>query len=305
MPVPALIYVIEQDPRGRHLNDTHSLNHSNSQLQLAAERLHCRLMIGSEDNNSVEKAVRLSPDIMIYSACSLDADTILLFQRLRAEASLCECTFLLMPAGVPDLSECEWSKVGADEILLHDAAPLEITMRLQMGLQLARLRRQNAALKIEMDSYRNQKEQEGDYLNDATAYLVEIAAELQSEVCHSAEREEESVRVAQVDTIAQAAATLRHEINNPLFAITGSAETALKRLRSLQVQYGESGMEGIAKEESVKDFTALISGMERIQRGSERIGKVVQDISATLEASKKDYVEGVPMLELNGQNIRQ
>lgn len=82
---------------------------------------------------------------------------------------------------------------------------------------------------------------------------------------------------AQVDTIAHAAATLRHEINNPLFAITGSAESALKRLQHLKAQYPESE----------QDFNILINGMKRIQRGSSRIEKSMHAFLTTPEAPEE------------------
>ena len=92
-------------------------------------------------------------------------------------------------------------------------------MRLRSGRLLNGRTRRNAA---------------SGYAQDTTTQLVEIAAELQAEVCHSAEREEASVREAQTDTIAQAAAALRHEINNPLFAILGSGESVLRRLHTMR-----------------------------------------------------------------------
>ena len=79
---------------------------------------------------------------------------------------------------------------------------------------------------------------------------------------------------AQVDTIAKTAAIMRHDINNPLFAITGSAEAALKRLQRLKTLYPESD----------QDFNILISGMKRIQRGSDRIEKIVQALLKSPEA---------------------
>ena len=278
MSTRALIYVIEQNA------------HILQRLRKAAEPLGCCVEVSRDARGSLEEVIRLSPDLLIYGGCDSEQHAFAFLRRVRAEARLDHCTLVLMRDQVP--VSIQWAASGTDELLLCSAIPFEMTTRLHAGLLLAQLRRQSAAAKKELDSYKYQKEREGDYLNDATAYLVEIAAELQAEVCQSAQREEESVRAAEGNTIAQTAATLRHEINNPLFAITASAEFALKRLLFLQAHYPENEHE----------FQELIKSVERIQQGSDRIQHVVQAISETLEATRKDYVEGVSMLALSKSN---
>ena len=180
---------------------------------------------------------------------------------------------------------------AADDVLLRGASEFEITARLHAALRLAGMRQQWEMARHEIEQIYHREDSGDNYLQDATAQLVEIAAQLQSEVVHSTEREEASVRTAQTDIIAQAAAALRHEINNPLFAITGSAESIQRRLRALQNSSATSA-----------DIAVLLAGVERIQRGSERIQQVVQAISAMLTPATTDYVAGVPMLDLAPKN---
>lgn len=71
----------------------------------------------------------------------------------------------------------------------------------------------------------------------------------------------------QLESLAQSAARLRHDLNNPLFAICGGAELALKRLQSLQ----EKGIVGTPE---------IIVAIERVLRGAERIEEVVQAFAA-------------------------
>lgn len=224
---------------------------------------------------------RASPDVVIIGATLPLAEIAALCRQVRADAYLEACHLLLLGnAAVPAVL------AGlVDDLMRPDAPQCEVLFRLQNGLRQSQLRRQAAAIRQELENFRGEQERAGDYMIETTTQLVEIAAQLQSEVVHSVEREEESVRAAQTDTIAQAAAALRHEINNPLFAIMGSAESALKRLEAI-------------KNTPQPDLTPIVTSCERILRGADRIQQVVEAISVMLTPTTTDYVQGVSMLDL-------
>ena len=293
----SLIYLSEQD--------------ANVQQRFAsvAERLGCRLHLGGSLDGAASDICALCPDVAVLPAPSdaavgTDSDRRktayyerigTLWHELFDDVDL-PCAGILLLDELPE--NAVWPLYGPDDFLLRRANSFEITARVQAALRLAQMRRQMANAQRVLRQH-DANDASGGYSEDATTHLVEIAAELQAEVCHSAAREEASVRVAQTDTIAQAAAALRHEINNPLFAILGSGESALRRLRGMRARLENVPAILPADSELVPDLVALTAGLERIQRGGERIEQVVQAISAMLTPDTTDYVAGVSMLNLN------
>ncbi len=268
----SMLFIANRQPVPRTLRDV-------------ARHLGCMFEVGQDREAGLKMLAQVCPAVVVVYASASEMEDLAYCRRLRTGQPHCGLV-LLLPGISP---KAEWPENGPDDVLLYGANLMEVRYRLKAALQLSQLRRANEGVRMELERQRCAQEREGTYLNDAATYLVEIAAELQSEVCHSAEREEKSVRVAQVDTIAQATATLRHEINNPLFAIMGSADSALRRLRKVQAQYPDCE-EGLIP---------VITGIERIQKGGDRIQNVVQAISEMLGPAKRDYVEGVQMLDLS------
>ena len=292
----SIIYLVEQDANVQQ------------RFEEAAERLGCRVHPGASLDGAASDICALCPDVAVLPA---PADAAVGVKSKRGEAAHpagpgmlwhglfgdanWHCASILLLDEMP--VNAAWPLYGPDDFLLRHADTFEITARIQAALRLARMRRQMASAQTILQRH-DDEDANGGYSEDATTHLVEIAAELQAEVCHSAAREEASVRVAQSDTIAQAAAALRHEINNPLFAILGSGESALRRLRGMRARLESVPASLPTGSELVGDLTALIAGLERIQRGGERIEQVVQTISAMLTPDTTDYVQGVSMLNL-------
>ena len=301
----ALIYLIEPSPGVQQ------------RMGEAARRLGCRLRASHDLSDALEDICALRPDVLVMPAAfknagSTDAtgsdtahkhmaDDPTAGRRMLDEAGLAETSLLLLLDELP--AQSVWPTPGPDDFLRRNADVFEMMARVSCALRLSLLRRQSAALRSALEQ-QDAQDAAGGCARDTTTHLVEIAAELQSEVCHSVEREEASVREAQTDTIAQAAAALRHEINNPLFAILGSGESALRRLNALRqrVENAPIPPADASPNDIRADIAALIAGVERIQRGGERIEQVVQAISDMLTPATKDYVQGVSMLNLNAHN---
>lgn len=269
MPAKPVIYLLEPDAAQRQCFECAAL--------LFGGCVHVVVnIVGAFD-----MLCRACPDVVVIGASLPTADIGVLCQQVRAHPYLPACHILIR-------SDSEISSELAllvDDVLRYDAPDYEVIMRLQSGMKQAQCRRQADAMRQELERLRGEQERTDDYMTEATTHLVEIAAQLQSEVVHSVEREEESVRTAQVDTIAQAAAALRHEINNPLFAIVGSAESALKQLKAIQTAPDA-------------DLAPIVTSLERILRGADRIQHVVEAISEMLSPVTTDYVQGVSMLNL-------
>ncbi len=293
----SIIYLIEQDANIQR------------RFEGVAERLGCRLHLGVSPDRAASDIRALCPDVVVLPPPVQAADRAVigtgksahlaglgtLWHGLFDNTSL-HCASILLLDDLP--LDAAWPLYGPDDVLLRRAGSFEIMARVQAALRLAQMRRQVASAQRVLWQH-DDEDANGGYSEDATTHLVEIAAELQAEVCHSAAREEASVRVAQSDTIAQAAAALRHEINNPLFAILGSGESALRRMRGMKARLETVPAFLPTSDEIASDLAALIAGLERIQRGGERIEQVVQTISAMLTPATTDYVAGVSMLDLN------
>ncbi len=137
-------------------------------------------------------------------------------------------------------------------------------------------------LRLELQRTRAEAASAAAHLENATKELVEMAAQLRAEMERNAELEAERIRGAQSDTLAQAAATLRHEINNPLFVICGSAESALRKLRG----------------SATVDPEVAAARIEPVLEAAERIRRVVSRFSVTVEANSSPYLPGMEILKL-------
>ena len=270
MPVESVVYLLEPDTAQRQCFECVTLSVGS-----------CVHAVG-EVAGAFDTLCRVCPDVLVVGASLSVTEIIPLCRQVRAHPYLPACHILMLSNdALPD----EIAML-VDDVLRRDAPDHEILARLQSGIRQAQYRRRMEAMRQELEHLRGEQERTDGYMTETTTQLVEIAAQLQSEVVHSVEREEESVRSAQADTIAQAAAGLRHEINNPLFAIVGSAESALKRLNA-----GQAASEA--------DLTPIVTSLERILRGADRIQHVVQTISEMLSPVTTDYVPGVSMLRLS------
>jgi signal transduction histidine kinase len=223
------------------------------------------------------------PRIVICSLRRGDAGTFC--GRLKSDPLLRHCWLMLAyeTGAVPAWAAQE--ETGPDDILPRNSSGPEVLYRLKIGLKMSRLVESNQRLQHEVDKLRLERQRDSLLANDTATQLVEIAAELSGEISRSAEMEQQHIQTAKSDTIAQAAAALRHEINNPLFAITGSAEAAVRRLDNLA-------------EQIPADLSGIYGCLDRIQRGATRIQQVVRAITDLLMPTTTDYVPGVEMLDL-------
>jgi signal transduction histidine kinase len=240
-------------------------------------------------SEAAAKAARSEPPhIVIYPishGAANASDSAGLVKRFKNDPTLRAC-WLLGVYDRDDLMMAQEMPSGHDDLVDIRADVPERRQRLRVGLRVAELQAEKAQLQQKIDLLHFEQQQKTSFLQSTAAELVEMAAGLNAEIHQNAVREVENIRTAQSDLIAQAAAALRHEINNPLFAITGSAETAKRRLELLTVNTGA-------------DVSGLLVCIDRIQRGANRIEQVVEAISNLLEPITTDYVPGVTMLDLN------
>ena len=228
--------------------------------------------------------------LFLVSEQIADMDAVMFCRRIKDVASF-PAPYILLLAEQANQNGSVFSGPHDDILPIH-VPQEEFRTALRLHMQLAQMRQERDCLRGELTLFQNAFTQQDAAEQDTTQQLVEMAALLQSEVYRQEEAGERNVRSAQVATIAQAATTLQHEINNPLFAISGSAESALRRLRALA-------------EQGVLDVQPIITGVERIQRGADRIGQVVKALGDTLTPVTRDYVPGVSMLELQKPEERK
>ncbi len=173
-----------------------------------------------------------------------------------------------------------------DAILPYPCSLKEVRACVRTGVRFLEAMEQASRLQREILLCQEDVKQTEEYRLTVTSQLVEMTAQLQSEILKNQEMEAERIKLARMDTILQATATLRHEINNPLFAIKGSAEGALRQLQRLNA-------------EEVREIRTAIERVERVMRGAERIHQVVEAFAKVVVPTTKDYLPGMPMLELH------
>ncbi len=233
-------------------------------------------------------AARTDPPILLIAEEALaDGDGQRLCHQIKAETAPHACyTLLLVPHA--DMPEPDAYREGIDDWLGQPFSPAELQARVQVGLRVAELQQEQHDLAGVLAQKEAEIQQFRDRTEEMTHQLIEMSAQLQVRLVQDAAQEAQHVHAVQADAIVQAVVTLRHEINNPLFAITGSAETALKRLRNL----GAQGVPGAQE--------AIVS-IERVLKGAERIQQVIQAFSDTEIPVTTEYLPGIPMLELSSQ----
>ncbi len=217
------------------------------------------------------------PLLIIAQEVLPDMSGMELCERVRQEPSLAETRLMIAaskpPVGVhftPD----EWLPINADD----DEWQWRITAALRTAHAYNALHHttnENLNLHDQLDNSDRQ-------LIDATAELVEMAAQLHAEIARNAQLEQERLQMVRRDVIAQAAAALRHEINNPLFAISGSAQSLARRMDSSNIDSSEDARNAV----------------RRILVGADRISEVVQTISSMLDPVSTGYIGDTRMLDL-------
>ncbi len=172
-----------------------------------------------------------------------------------------------------------------DDCMEQKRLGIEWFMRLNAGLKASQRRREAAQAREKISILRTEQERDQDHLKNATCQLIEMTAQLRSDLIHNEEEENDRLLAARLDVVEQAAIALRHEINNPLFVISGSLESAIRQVSRLE-------------EQGMADLSGLKRNLDRILQAEERIEQAVQAISAKLHPGVTQYAEGISMLDL-------
>ncbi len=264
------------------------------------------------------------PEVLCIGTARDCRDAAAALQWYSTEFSLQSAQLLLIIGDDSELPQ-SGTEIRAPEFVSRNCSVREFALRLAVD-RLA-VKRQSVQVQTQMKVSRLcHASSDRAPADPTTVQLVEIAAQMQVEICHSAKLETEHILSAQTDTIMQAAAALRHEINNPLFAISGSVESAIRKLNSwktcltsskpcltnsderspCQKQREETessaGKADRMAEADLSDLESLEACLDRIQRGAERIEQVIQSFSTMCQPSIVDYLPGVAMLDLAREN---
>ncbi len=232
-----------------------------------------------EGRTALNMARMNSPALIICAGKLPDMHASELAGFLEADPALHSCAVLLIDQEPPVRENThsfllDWMPPGETEAV--------VIWRVQKLLQLQKCAGQMHKLHQDHTQLLAAADRNSAAVEETTAELVEMAAQLQAEICRNTELEAEHLQMVRRDTLAQAAAALRHEINNPLFAISGSAQLLLSHL----------------PDSSEKEVESMRRSLSRVLLGAERIGEVVQAISAMLDPELTNYAEGVQMLNL-------
>lgn len=267
------------------------------------------------------------PDVLCIGTVPDCHDAAAALQWYSTEFSLQSAQLLLIIGDDRELPE-SGSVIRTPDFITRGCSVEEFALRL--GVDRLAVKRQSVLaqtqLKIgEMCAAGRDREA----ADSTTTHLVEIAAQMQIEIYHSAELETQHILSAQTETILQAAAALRHEINNPLFAISGSVESAIRKVNAIKGCAAISDEQLLAEKQAdqnqsdderdrdrkknystakhisygdASDVECLEACLDRIQRGAERIDQVIQSFSAMCQPMIVNYLPGVAMLDLAGDN---
>lgn len=225
-----------------------------------------------------------APLLLITDGLLPDMNADELLQRFTAAPFLLR--YVLWITG-PEATDSAYSLDHIEDCLMQPFTTQELRARVRSGIRQLAAQRQISELREQLQEARNLAATTSEISHQRTTQSVEIAAQLQSEIFQNAALEAENIRLAKITTVMQAAAALRHEINNPLFVISGSAETVSHRL-SRQTSH----------DFDVSDFLPAVN---RILDASEKIRQVVHAFSAATTAHSVDYLPGMPMIEISGK----
>ena len=177
--------------------------------------------------SAFEVAKKIAPDIVISQMEMSGMDGLSLCQQIKSTASLQACHFVLVTERDADIVDIG-RITEPDDYLVLPVALFELTSRVRTGYRAL-----NSLRSEHTDSY-------------------ELYSEINSEVTNIA--------------FEKATSGLRHEINNPLFAISGSVEGLIKQISMLKNE------DGIGTDD-------LLARLKRISIGAERIREVVSNFT--------------------------
>lgn len=249
-------------------------------LAACAEDLDVQCVEAELGQEALIRAERVRPSLVLAEQALPDMTGWDLCDMLRAQDSGAAAWFIMVLTSAP-AAPLDVLPHGPDDFLTRDRLRFELPHKVLVARRVLELRRKAARLARQLDAEKQARAAQEEGLSRVTAELVEMAAQLQAEICRNQELEVDHVRAARADTVIQAATSLRHEVNNPLCAILVSLEGAMKALDELPVASPE-----------------LTAHLTRIRRGAERVQEVVAALSAPLAPEPKDYVAGIRMLDL-------
>ncbi len=235
------------------------------------------------DGNTALHMARMDlPCILLISDILSDMTSLKLCQLIKKDTKLQSIWLILIT------QECthEIMQSDADDWINPTESELSLAWKLQLGEKMHFRAVHLNQLSKKVNTKEKNLSQSNLHLERITEDLVEMAASMQAELCHSAEEHAVEVKSAKRNVLSQAAATLRHEINNPLFVITGTVQ-------SLQLHVDR------AIDEETELSRTVHRDVARIMTGARRIESVVQAISAMLDPITTEYVNGEQILDIH------
>lgn len=241
-----------------------------------------KLQIIQDGNTALHMARMDLPCILLISEKLSDMTNLRLCHLFKKDTKL-QSTWLI--AITPECTS-EFMVSDADDWISPAESELNLTWKLQLGEKMHYRSVHINQLNKKVNSKEKDLSQGNLHLERITEDLVEMAASMQAELCHSAEEHAVEVKSAKRNVLSQAAATLRHEINNPLFVITGT-------IQSLQLHVDR------AIDQETELSRTVHRDVARIMTGARRIESVVQAISAMLDPITTEYVNGEQILDIH------
>ncbi len=195
-------------------------------------------------------------------------------QTLRAREV--DAAIILITADGSEDDAAQACREGADDYVVKPVSRRALASSLERSIARARLRAERRALVAQLKQSNVELMRRYTESEARREELERLVAELRR-------TQEELVAAQRSAAISETAVAINHEINNPLAAIAGNVYLLLREGK-------------IADERSLKRIRA-------IERQCERIQRTTQKLTHLCEPVVRQYVEGVPMLDLNASSV--
>ena len=203
------------------------------------------------DGRQALEATRLSrPALVLADVMMPQLDGFGVLRAIREDAALASTPVILVSARAGEESRIEGLQAGADDYLVKPFTSRELLARVEAHLKLATLRRESA-------------EREERLRNEAAREQEQRA--LQAELAHA----------NRLATMGQLAASIAHEINQPIGAARNNAHAALRFLaaRTPNLQEVSEALESVVSE-TYRAVEIISRIRDQIKKTPPRMGRV-------------------------------
>ncbi|HET6975271.1 MAG TPA: ATP-binding protein [Pyrinomonadaceae bacterium] len=241
----------------------------------------------------LRKVIDLRPDLVVSDVMMPNLDGLSLLREIRLDPRICATPVILLSARAGEEATLAGLETGADDYLVKPFSARELLARVRTHLEMANLRR---SLEFELEQR----------VLDRTAELATKNEELQVTT-------QQLWQTSKLATMGELAASIAHELNNPLATISLRTEQLITQVSDP----GRASIEIILNE--IERMAELVKNMLEFSRRNQaqistvdirsEIFKSIEFIGYYLRKCSVEVItrfsESVPMIHADRQQLRQ